>query len=677
MCGIAGFLDLSSGRGPGAARVSVMADTLVHRGPDGRGVFADDDAGIALGHRRLAIIDLSPAGDQPMRSASGRYVLVYNGEIYNFPDLRRELEAAGHRFRGHSDTEVLVEGIARWGTETTLRRLNGIFAFALWDREARTLTLARDPLGVKPLYWGRFGGLFLFGSELRALRAHPGWRPEISRDALAQLMRHNYIGAPNSIYCGVEKLSPGSVLTVRAGQSPRIERFWDFRAVAKAGLDARRVQNPDDAVSGLHDLLLDAVRRQMIADVPLGTFLSGGVDSSTVAALAQASSSGNVRTFSIGFHEAGYNEADHALAVARHLGTDHTELYVDERHALDMVPKIPDWFDEPFADSSQLPTFLVSEMTRRRVTVALSGDGGDELFAGYNRYLWGGAVWDRIGWLPAPWRRHIGKALARVRPSTWDRWTRALPAGVSRSRIGEKAHKLAQVLGQEGQDALYRGLLSHWADPESLVPGSHEPKGVLWDASVADDFPDFIERMQFLDGVTYLPDDILTKVDRTSMAVSLEARVPLLDTRVVAYAWGLPPALKIRGGQSKWALRQVLYRYVPAALIDRPKMGFGAPIAHWLRGPLRDWAEHLLDEKRLGSDGLLNPVPIRARWSDHVSGERDWAYSLWNVLMFEAWKERWTAQAPPGGYTIEDVSTTVANNGAGDAPVNANMKALP
>ena len=645
MCGLAGFFDASGRRDDAAltATVAAMTDSLRHRGPDDGGVWVEAAAGIALGHRRLSIVDLSPAGHQPMVSADGRFVIAYNGEIYNTEELRAELP--GIPWRGHSDTEVLLEGCAAWGVAATARRLIGMFAFALWDRRERMLWLARDRLGIKPLYYGRFGDVFLFGSELKALRAHGEWPVEVERDALAAFLRHNYVPAPRSIYRGVAKLPPGTVLRVQPGGEPRLEAFWSLGEVAHAGIADRSTMSDAEAADRLDALLRDAIGRRMVADVPLGAFLSGGVDSSAVVALMQAQSDRPVKTFTIGFHERGYDEARHAKAVAAHLGTEHTELYVEPSHALDIIPKLAEWYDEPFADSSQIPTFLVSEMTRRHVTVALSGDGGDELFAGYNRYFWGEALWRRLGRLPGGARRAGAGLLTALPPSAWDRLFAAVPVRLRPPQAGDKLHKLADVLRLPDQAALYRRLVSHWEEPASLVPGASEA-GIPWDLMADPKMPDFVERMQRLDTVTYLPDDILTKVDRASMAVALEARVPLLDHRVVEFAWRLPMTQKIRGGDGKWLLRQVLHRYVPRELIERPKMGFGVPIDVWLRGPLRDWAEALLDERRLRAEGFLDPAPIRRRWAEHLSGARNWQYPLWDVLMFQAWRERWLAAAP-------------------------------
>ncbi|UEM04412.1 asparagine synthase (glutamine-hydrolyzing) [Skermanella rosea] len=642
MCGICGFVEPSGRRAP-ASLVRAMADALAHRGPDGDGVWTDEEAGVAFGHRRLAIVDLSPLGRQPMESADGRLVLTFNGEIYNYRDLRAELEAGGIRLRGQSDTEVLVEACAAWGVGPTVRRLIGIFAFALWDKAARRLTLVRDQLGVKPLYWGRTGSGagagegVMFASELKALRVHPGWSPELDRGALASYLRFSYVPAPHTIYRGVAKLPAGSMLTWEPGTEPRTERYWDMRAIARV---PPRERDPASAIDALEALLGDAVGRQMVADVPLGAFLSGGIDSSTVAALMQARSGRPVRTFSIGFDAAGYDEAVHAKAVAGHLGTDHAELYVGRDHARDVIPRLPDLFDEPFADSSQIPTYLVSEMTRRHVTVALSGDGGDELFAGYHRYLWADAARRRLDRLPRSLRGVAAAALSGPSESAWDRGFGLLPRAFRPDRAGDRLHKLAALLAASGPDEVYRGLLSHW-DPAEIVRGADEPRGILWDGSVAGEIPDFLRRMQFLDTVTYLPDDILAKVDRASMAVGLEARVPLLDHRVVEFAAGLPASLKVRDGQGKWLLRQVLYRHVPRELVERPKMGFSVPLGDWLRGPLRDWAEDLLDGRRLDEDVVLDPGPVRRRWAEHLSGTHDHGDRLWGVLMFQAWRRRW------------------------------------
>jgi asparagine synthase (glutamine-hydrolysing) len=642
MCGIAGFI---ADRAQGASRqiddiARSMSESLRHRGPDDDGVWIDSEPGIGLIHRRLSIVDLSPAGHQPMISADGRYVISYNGEVYNHQELRPDLEARGIAFRGHSDTEVMLEAFAAFGIEPTIKRLIGMFTIALWDRRERKLTLVRDRLGIKPLYWAKFDSLFIFGSELKALRAFPGWEPRVDRAAVAAFMRHNYVPAPHTIYQGVKKLEPGTILTLPWGGEPSIKKFWDARAVARAGLSNPIRANESELIDQLETLLNDAVHRRMVADVPVGAFLSGGIDSSTVVALMQAANAGPVRTYTIGFDIADYDEARHAAAVARHLKTEHTELTVTSKEALDVIPCIPDYYDEPFADPSQIPTYLVSAMTRRHVSVALSGDGGDELFGGYSRYQLARRFWRTLAVLPLPIRRAF---VHGVRALPADRWTSLfslLPAKLCPTMAGDKLYKLASVLELNDAGALYRRLVTHW-EPSVLVPGAEEPKGPLWDDTVAQEFSGLLERMQFLDLVTYLPDDILTKVDRASMAVALEVRVPLLDHRVVELSWRIPRRTLIRNGVSKWPLRQILYRHVPPELIERPKMGFGIPLGEWMRGPLRDWAEALLDERRLREAGFVDAAVVRGAWVQHLAGTHNWQYLLWDVLTFEAWRKRW------------------------------------
>jgi asparagine synthase (glutamine-hydrolysing) len=645
MCGVSGLLTLGGASTPEelAAIASRMAETLRHRGPDGGDVWGDAAAGIALGHRRLAIIDLSPQGLQPMHSACGRYVISFNGEVYNFRALRHELEPRGHEFRGHSDTEVMLAAIREWGLEEAVRRFVGMFAFALWDRQERRLSLVRDRLGIKPLYYGWAGDTLLFASELKAIRAHPDFRAGIDRGALTAFMRYSYVPSPLTIYEGFYKLPPGTMLHVREGERGAApETFWSARDAARRGLSAPLQASPEEATELLDELLRDAVRLRLESDVPLGAFLSGGIDSSTVVALMQAQSHRPVKTFAIGFHEAQYDEARHARAVAAHLGTEHTELNVEPSDALDLIPQIPDWYDEPFADSSQLPTYLVSRMTRRHVTVSLSGDGGDELFAGYDRYFWTESIWRATGRLSKRARSSLARVLLRMSPERINRLAGLLPVRLAPRMPGDRAQKLAHILSFDTIDAVYHRLQSQCAVPEELVVRGQEPGGPFRDQTLAEDLPDFIPRAQYLDLVTYLPDDILTKVDRASMAVGLEARVPFLDHRVVELAWRLPLALKIRGGQRKWILRRVLHRYVPEKLVERPKMGFGVPIDSWLRGPLRGWAEALLDEGRLGHDGYLDADRVRQVWREHLSGHFNRHYLLWNILIFQAWKERWS-----------------------------------
>ena len=657
MCGIAGLLDNAKTLGGDAldALATRMAGTLHHRGPDDGGAWSDATAGIGFGFRRLAIIDLTPAGHQPMIAAQsdnerGRSAIVFNGEIYNAEDIRRELNGLGATpaggWRGHSDTEVLLQACRHFGVAGAVERLIGMFAFAFWDAQAQRLTLVRDRLGIKPLYWARAGQQFLFASELKALRVHPGFSGEIDMTALAGYLRQAYVPAPRSIYRDAQKLQPGHMLTIEVGGEPVITPYWSLRDIATEGQRRAAGRQIDNfaAIEDLDKLLRDAVKLRMIADVPLGAFLSGGIDSSTVVALMQAQSNRPVKTFTIGFHEEGYNEAAHAKLVAGHLGTEHTELYINPNHALDLIPRMPDLFDEPFADPSQIPTYLVSEMTRRHVTVALSGDGGDELFAGYSRYAWAGRLKRWTDGVPLPLRRLTAATLRAIPTESWDALSGLIPERRRPRQFGHKVQKLAGLLAERSADDVGRRLVGFWQDPSELLGRAYPPYGELWDDSIAGDLPDFTARMQYLDTMTYLPDDILTKVDRASMAVSLEARVPMLDHRVVAHVWNLPANLKLRDGKAKWLLRQVLYRYVPASLVERPKMGFAVPINSWLRGPLRDWAESLLDETRLAREGIFNPLPIRRKWQEHLSGTRDWQYDLWVVLMFQAWHERWRAQ---------------------------------
>lgn len=639
MCGIAGFVDLKRSFRADELRAiaSRMAESLHHRGPDDRGVWVDAEAGVGFGHTRLAIIDLSPAGAQPMTSSCGRFVLCYNGEVYNAPELRAELEAAGREFRGHSDTEVMVEGFAVWGVRQTVERLIGMFAFAAWDRATRTLTLVRDRLGIKPLYWGHVDGSLLFASELKALKAMPGWQGETDRDALAAFLRYGYVPTPLSIYRGIKKLAPGTLLECGEAGELKHAAYWQLSDVASRG-QASLLDVPDaEALTKLETLLTDAVRRRMVADVPLGMFLSGGIDSSTVAALMQVNSARPIRTFSIGFREPAYDEATHARAVAAHLGTEHTELYVTPAEARAVIPKLQDIYDEPFADSSQIPTCLVSAMTRQHVTVALSGDGGDEVFAGYNRYGQGLALAKMIRALPSPVRRAMSGAMTAVSPDMWDSLSVLLPSRVRPRLVGDKIHKLAGVL-PEDSIGFYRHLVTQWAEASSLVRDASATDETLYANAVRERFPDDVSWMQYLDTLTYLPDDILAKVDRASMAVALEVRVPLLDHRVVELSWRLPQRFKLRGGTGKWLLRQIAYKYVPKELLERPKMGFGVPIDQWLRGPLKEWAGDLLASAATNGATLLDRRPIAQKWAEHQSGARNWQYFLWNVLMYEAWR---------------------------------------
>ncbi|TBR76531.1 MAG: asparagine synthase (glutamine-hydrolyzing) [Burkholderiaceae bacterium] len=643
MCGFAGFFGGTSGGGQtDEALLAAMADRLLHRGPDDGGVWCDAQARVGFGHRRLSIVDLSPAGHQPMASGSGRYVMAFNGEIYNHLDLREQL--GGLAWRGHSDTETLLAGFDAWGIQGAIERCIGMFAFAVWDRANGTLTLVRDRLGEKPLYYGWQGTgnqrTFLFGSELKALRAHPAFAAQVDRGALSLLLRHAYVPAPYSIYQGIAKLEPGCLLTVSVAQpEPRIHAYWSAVSVARAATASPFAGSPDEAVAELERLARDAVARQMMADVPLGAFLSGGVDSSTVVALMQVQSSRPVKTFTIGFSEDGYNEAVHAKAVARHLGTEHTELYVTPAQAMAVIPRLPALYDEPFADSSQIPTYLVSQLARQHVKVSLSGDAGDELFAGYNRYQITASLWRKVARLPAPLRSAAARGITALSPAAWDRLSGWIPGAAKHATFGDKLHKGAGVLASSSVDELYLGLVSQLRDPAAWVINGQEPPTNLTGLRPALDGLSGVERMMALDAISYLPDDILCKVDRAAMGVSLESRVPFLDHRVFEFAWRLPLEYKLRDGQTKWPLRQVLYRHVPRELIERPKMGFGIPLHDWLRGPLRSWAEDLLEESRLRREGFFNPEPVRQMWAEHLGGGRNWAHRLWSVLMFQAWLE--------------------------------------
>ncbi len=648
MCGFTGFLCAS--HTPPLSQwpdlLQQMGDTIRHRGPNDSGVWYDGDSGIGLSHRRLSILDLSPAGHQPMTSASERYVIAFNGEIYNHLALRRDLEAAGHFFnwRGHSDTETLLAGFDAWGIEATVTKAIGMFAFALWDKNDRSLTLCRDRLGEKPLYYGWQGDTFLFGSTLAPFKIHPAFRADIDRNALTLMMRHDYIAAPYCIYQNLQKLPPGTLLTVSLqNRNAQPQPYWDGRQIMVDSLKQPFQGSPEDAVDALEALLKDAVLQQMAADVPLGVFLSGGIDSSTIVALMQAQSSRPVRTFTIGFNENGYNEAEYASAVARHLGTDHTELYVTARQAMDVIPDLPRLYCEPFSDSSQIPTFLVSRLARQDVTVSLSGDGGDELFGGYERYLRVSNLNKKLARYPVGLRKLLASGITALSLQQWNALLGPvrplLPNKISAADIGNKLYQGADILAAGSPLEIYRSMISHWKHPSDLVIDSFEPATALSDGYLQTTMDGFIQQMMAADLLTYLPDDILAKVDRAAMGVSLETRVPLLDHRIVELAWRLPLDYKIRHGEGKWPLRQVLYKYVPKELMERPKMGFGIPIAAWLRGPLRDWAEALLNESRLRQEGYFNPVPIRHKWAQHMSGKYNWHYLLWDVLMFQAWLE--------------------------------------
>jgi len=651
MCGLAGCVLgtnlFQSSQWP--ILLTQMGGVLRHRGPDDSGIWFDEHTGIGLVHRRLSILDLSPAGHQPMHSVCGRFVIVFNGEIYNHLALRSELQKSGiaPSWRGHSDTETLLAGFAVWGISATLKRSVGMFAFALWDKVDGVLTLARDRFGEKPLYYGWVGQgeprAFVFGSELKALRASPGFDNPINRGALALYMQHCVVPAPHSIYEDIFKLEAGCLLTLRSSdlkaEALSIEPYWRLTDAVREGM-ANPVEDETEAVSLLDAALRDAIVLQSVADVPLGAFLSGGVDSSTIVALMQTQSERPVQTFTVGFDEAGFDESPHALAVAKHLGTEHHEIRVTADDARSVIPLLPQLYDEPFADSSQIPTYLVCQAARRNVTVALSGDAGDELFGGYNRYFWAERVWNRVSWMPPSLRQALGTALQQLPTERWDSLGRMLPGGRGIARLGDKAHKMAHRMKTvKSLDDLYRSLVTEWPEDVELVKGATRLPTKLDDTSLVVGISKAEHRMMLWDSLTYLPDDILTKVDRAAMGVSLETRVPFLDHRVAELAWRLPLNMKIRGGEGKWALRQALYKYVPRELIERPKAGFGIPVGQWLRGPLRDWAEALLDEQRLEQEGYLNPTPILEIWRQHLSGCHDWTVRLWTVLMFQAWLE--------------------------------------
>lgn len=645
MCGLAGTLTGAGLNREASRELRMMLDTISHRGPDDQGEWIDRDAGVALGSRRLAILDISPQGHMPMVSASGNLVLAYNGEIYNFSEIRLELEKCGQRFRGHSDTEVFLAAIDRWGLERALAKVVGMFAFALWDRSNRTLRLVRDRLGEKPLHWARCGQSLLFASELKAFCVHSEWQNQIDRNALALLLRHGYIPAPHTIYRNAKKVVPGTILTFgQDGLLLQESQYWSARQAAETSNRAPFSQKEADVLHELDSSLRRTIRQQMVADVPVGAFLSGGIDSSLVVALMQSESASPVRTFTVGFHERDYDEATFARAVAGHLGTDHTELYVTPTEALETIPRLAMVYDEPFADSSQIPMLLVASLAHQHVKVSLSGDGGDELFGGYTRYHWGVAAWDRISRFPSPIRRVAANAISSAPAGLWNQLARAaspfLAARLRAPKLEPKLRAIADMMSAGTQTEFYRRQVSYWQNPNDVVLFAEEPATFISDPKLWPDFSNPVARMMALDLYTYLPDDIMVKVDRATMAVSLEARAPFLDHRIVELAWKIPMHMKVSHGHGKIVLKQLLAKYVPRSLTDRPKMGFGVPVDEWLRGPLRGWADDLLSEQRLRREGFFQPDKIRRVWEQHRAGAYDHSYALWCVLMFQAWLEQ-------------------------------------
>lgn len=636
MCGFAGFIYRSELVENPEVVLNAMGMAIETRGPDSDGIWLDKKQRIGFCHRRLSIVDLSEAGHQPMVSASGRYVIAFNGEIYNHGDLREELDTkVKTEWNGHSDTETLLMAVEYWGLKTTLQKAVGMFAFSLWDKENEELHLARDRFGEKPLYYSLQDNVFLFASELKSFRANPSFDAEINRNSLTLLLRHNYIPAPYSIYQNTHKLLPGECLTYKNNKITT-EQYWDaqqyFEALDKGKKSA--------TIADLEKVLLQSIRRQMVADVPLGAFLSGGIDSSLIVSLMQKQSECPIKTFSIGFHEAEFNEAHHAKEVAKHLGTEHTELYVTAEDALAVVDKLADIYDEPFSDSSQIPTYLVSKMAREHVTVSLSGDGGDELFCGYNRYLMTANLWSKISKMPRWLRKVMAKLLMAIPTHIWNKINVFLPLRFKMNNLGDKMHKASGVIVASDISELYLGLVSHFSIPEEIVLNSKEPKTVITDTNRNPSLHSPILNMMALDTLSYMTDDILVKVDRAAMANSLETRVPFLDHHVFGTAWRLPLDLKLNGTSTKHCLREILFKYVPKELIERPKTGFGIPLAEWLRGPLQDWADKLLEPSRVKAEGFFDANKVNTMWEEHKSGKRNWQYRLWNVLMFQLWYER-------------------------------------
>ena len=646
MCGISGFYSKTSSTFNNA--ILKMNLAIFHRGPDSNNIWQDQNSGIVFGHQRLSIIDLSIAGNQPMISNSGRFILTYNGEIYNHLEIRRDLKKINSniKWKSNTDTETLLEALEFWGIEKTLSKINGMFAFGIWDKKTRSLILARDRIGEKPLYFGWQGKgdnkVFLFGSELKALKAHPEFSGEIYRDAIALQLRHNCIPDPYSIYKDIYKLLPGHYLQLKENDLkknllPTPKAYWSLTESAIYGNSNQLTLGETDIQRELEKYLKDSVKQQMISDVPLGAFLSGGIDSSTIVALMQSQSNHPIKTFTIGFSENNFNEAEYAKKIAKHLGTDHTELYVSSKAAMEVIPKLPTIYDEPFSDSSQIPTFLVSQLAKQHVKVALSGDGGDELFCGYNRYILTNNRSKKFNLIPSSVRKILAYGIKSISPNNWNELFKLIPGLKQYDNYGHKMHKGASALEAKTLSNLYYILCSQWQNPTETVINSKEPGTLLTNFKPELKGLNNQQEMMALDLITYLPNDILVKVDRAAMASSLETRVPFLNHKLIEYVWKIPHSLKLKNGDAKWILKQILNQYVPKNLTERPKMGFGVPLGSWLRGPLKDWAENLLNEKRLIQEGYFNPKLIRAKWSEHLSNKKNWQHDLWNILMFQAW----------------------------------------
>ena len=646
MCGIAGFINPNSNSNSSENILSRMLSCLIHRGPDDHDMWFDKKVGLALGHRRLSILDLSPFGRQPMTSSCQRYVITLNGEIYNWFSLKEELEHSGKapRWKGSSDTEIFLAAISAWGVLDTLNRVRGMFAFALWDNCQKCLTLARDRIGEKPLYYGTVNGNFAFASELKALSALSQTPLDLEQDAVALMLRYGYVPEPYSIYKKINKLPPGTMISISPnGQVGEVQHYWSFTDFASEHQKNPIQLSDANVVDEFERLMVSSIKEQMVADVPLGAFLSGGLDSSSVVAVMQRNSQRPVKTFTVGYNESSYNEAEHAKEIAKYLGTEHTELRISAKQSLDVIPSLPDIYDEPFADVSQIPATLIAKLTSEHVSVCLSGDAGDELFGGYNRYLWTNVMWKWLGMFPASARKPIGQLLNQVPIDLTNRLhsliNPMLPKSYNINNPGDKLHKVSQIFAAQSRDQLYQFLVSQWRGPLPLK-NIVEPPTFLSQPEKWPVLGSYSERMMAVDTVTYLPQDILVKVDRAAMSAGLETRIPFLDLRLLEFSWRLPINQKIRNGEGKWVIRQLLSRYIPKSLWDRPKQGFAVPIEHWLRGPLREWADDLLAPEKLANDEFLDPRPIRRIWEQHQSGQ-NMQYALWNIIMYRAWRERW------------------------------------